>query len=97
MSDPQRKKSNKKSKLNQEKLTEEADILLDEIRSQPPSKKSKKRDISEEEDEEAIDLKKLTKKQLIERLENRNLCEEINQKVQTSSGKQATKKIKIKL
>ena len=62
MSDPQRKKSNKKSKLNQEKLTEEADILLDEIRSQPPSKKSKKRDISEEEDEEAIDLKKLTNK-----------------------------------
>lgn len=41
MSDLQRKKSNKKSKLNQEKLTEEADILLDEIRSQPPTKKNK--------------------------------------------------------
>jgi hypothetical protein len=96
MSDLQRKKSNKKSKLNQEKLTEEADILLDEIRSQPPSKKSKKRDISEEEDEEAINLKKLTKKQLIERLENRNnrnLCEESTE----SSEEEEEKKKKTKL
>jgi hypothetical protein len=42
MSGPQRKNSNKKSKLNQEKLTEEANNLLDEIRNEPPSKKSKK-------------------------------------------------------
>jgi len=96
MSDLQRKKSNKKSKLNQEKLTEEADILLDEIRSQPPSKKSKKRDISEEEDEEAINLKKLTKKQLIERLENRNnrnVCDESTE----SSEEEEEKKKKTKL
>ena len=93
MSGPPRKNSNKKSKLNQEKLTEEADILLDEIRSEPPSKKSRKQAVSEEEDEEAIDLKKLTKKQLIERLENRNLCKESTE----SSEEEEEKKKKTKL
>jgi hypothetical protein len=96
MSGPQRKNSNKKSKLNQEKLTEEANNLLDEIRNEPLSKKSKKQAVSEEEDEEAIDLKKLTKKQLIERLEhrnNQNLCEESTE----SSEEEEEKKKKTKL
>jgi hypothetical protein len=99
MSGPPRKNSNKKSKLNQEKLTEEAYILLDEIRSEPPSKKSRKQAVSEEEDEEAIDLKKLTKKQLIERLENRNnrnLCEESTESSEEEEEKKKKTKTKLK-
>jgi hypothetical protein len=46
-------------------------INFHEIRTEPPSKKSKKQTVSDEKDEEAIDLKKLTKKHLIDRLENR--------------------------
>ena len=72
-------------------LTDEADDLLDELRSdQPLSKKSKKND---DESDDSVDLKKLTKKELIERLQSRQFEYSSDSSSQSEEG---TKKKKTK-